>query len=217
MGFKRATNRPPLPQIGEQKWHGSQTSVHQLQRPQNPSITFMPIQRVLSFALMLLKTSRGGADAYEQLHSFMYSCLIYDQYATEWKQQHMPNDWTQLQSWLELARTPCLIDQDGKALPALYHSRTIGKVQLVLPVASREPRRAARGDAAPRRLQGSPQAEYESQSLSLEEFVEVAYMVRCNLLHGSYDIRNDDDAATILYTGLRFTCLVRWMVQNTTW
>lgn len=188
-----------------------------LQRPQNPSITFMPVQRVLSFALMLLKTSRGGADPNNQLHSFMYSCLIYDQYATEWKQQNMPNNRSQLHSWRELARTSCLIDEDGKALAHLYHSRTIGRVKLMLPVEARDPERAARGIAAPKRLQGTPPAEYESRQLGLDEFIEVAYMVRCNLFHGFYDIRNDDHATIILNTGLRFTTLLRWMVQNTTW
>ena len=184
-------------------------------RPTTPEITFMPISRVLSLALMVLKTSRGGADAYEQLHSFIYSCLIYDQYASEWKQQHMPNGWSQLESWKQLATLPCIVAQDTAALGRLYHSHTIGKVKLTLPVPSLDPQRAGRG--APRRLETTPQAEYESGSVSLDEFIEVAYMVRCNLLHGSYDIRNDDHPAAILLTGLRFTSLLRWMVQNTAW
>jgi hypothetical protein len=186
-----------------------------LQRPANPAITFMTIQPVLSIALMLLKTSRGGADSFGQLHSFIYACLAYDQYASEWKQQFLPPNASQLQSWTGLATLPCLIDQDQKALRHLYHSRTIGKVILRLPVMSLDPQRAGRG--APRRLQGSAEADYESGLLTLGEFIEVAYMVRCNLLHGSYDIRDDSDAAIILMTGLRFTNLLRWMVQSTAW
>lgn len=186
-----------------------------LTRPKSPAITFMTIERVLSMSLMLLKTSRGGADSFDQLHSFIYACLIYDQYASEWKQQHMPNRWTQLDSWRELAALPCLIAQDQASLRHQYHSRNIGKAKLTLPIPSLDPQRAGRG--APRRLQAGPPAEYESGSLNLDEFIEVAYMVRCNLLHGSYDIRNDDHAAAILTTGLRFTSLLRWMVQNTAW
>lgn len=186
-----------------------------LTRPTAPAITFMAIDRVLSMALMLLKTSRGGADAFEQLHSFMYSCLLYDQYASEWKQQHLPNRWSQLESWKQLATLPCLVTQDHAALKHQYHSRVIGKAKLMLPIPSLDPQRAGRG--APRRLETTPQADYESESLSLDEFIEVAYMVRCNLLHGSYDIRNDNHAAEILMTGLRFTSLLRWMVQNTKW
>lgn len=186
-----------------------------LTRPASPAISFMTIERVLSMSLMLLKTSRGGADSFDQLHSFIYSCLIYDQYASEWKQQHMPNHRTQLDSWRELAALPYLVSQDQAALGHQYHSRIIGKAKLTLPIPSLDPQRVGRG--APRRLQASSPTEYESGSLPLDEFIEVAYMVRCNLLHGSYDIRNDDHAAAILATGLRFTSLVRWMVQNTAW
>ena len=186
-----------------------------LRRPTNPLISFMSIDRVLSMALVLLKASRGGADSYEQLHSFIYSCLIYDQYASEWKQQFLPSNASQLQSWTGLATLQCLIDQDHAALRHSYHSRTIGKALLCLPVMSLDPQRAGRG--APRRLENNPQSEYRSDALGLSEFIEVAYMVRCNLLHGSYDIRDDADAAIILMTGLRFTSLLRWMVQNTAW
>lgn len=186
-----------------------------LRRPTAPEITFMPISRVLSLALMLLKTSKYGADAYEQLHSFMYSCLIYDQYASEWKQQHIPNKWSQLESWRQLAALPSVVNQDTALLGQTYHGRNIGEARLTLPVLSLDPQRSGRG--APRRLENTPQAEYESGSIPLSEFIEVAYMVRCNLLHGSYDIRNDDHAAVILKTGLRFTSLLRWMVQTTAW
>ena len=186
-----------------------------LRRPPDPAITFITIDRVLSMALMLLKTSQGGANAYEQFHSFIYSCLIYDQYASEWKQQFLPPNESQLRSWTGLATLPCLIEQDQLALAYLYHSRRIGKAALRLPVMSLDPQRVGRG--APNRLQGSPQADYESEALGLSEFIEVAYMVRCNLLHGAYDIREDANAAIILTTGLRFTSLVRWMVENTAW
>lgn len=64
---------------------------------------------------------------------------------------------------------------------------------------SLDPQRAERG--APRRLQGSAEADYESGLLTLGEFIEVAYMVRCNLLYGSYDIRDDSDDPIILMTG----------------
>ncbi len=186
-----------------------------LKRPAHPAITFMTIDRVLSMALLLLKTSKGGADAFGQLHSFIYSCLIYDQYASEWKQQNQPNRWTQLESWKELATEPCLVAQDQVAIRQHYHSRIIGKAKITLPVLSLDPQRAGHG--APRRLAKTAPAEYESESLNLDEFVEVAYMVRCNLLHGAFDIRNDSHAAIILLTGLRFTSLLRWMVQNTAW
>jgi hypothetical protein len=188
-----------------------------LPRPEKPAITFMSIDRVLSLALLLLKASRGGADSYEQLHSFVYSCLIYDQYATEWKQQHKTSTWSQLQSWVELAGMSCLIEADRASLPRNYHGRIVGDVKLALPVPSLEPDRAAKGISAPKRLQGTTPAEYESKALGLAEFIEVAYMVRCNLLHGAYDIREDAHAAIILNTGLRFTDLLRWIVQNTTW
>jgi|GEM_PF-4733291 len=183
--------------------------------PKPPAIDFMTIDRVLSMALVLLKTSKGGADAYGQLHSFIYSCLIYDQYASEWKQQYLPKNSSQWESWKQLATLPCLVAQDQKALNYRYHSRTIGKAKITLPILSLDPQRHGRG--APSRLQNDPAVEYESGSLSLDEFIEVAYMVRCNLLHGSYDIRNDDHAAAILMTGLRFTNLLRWMVENTSW
>ena len=188
-----------------------------LKRPESPEITFMSIQPVLSFALVLMKASKGGADAYGQLHSLIYSCFIYDQYANKWKEDYMPSDSSQKDSWVELSQLQCIVDQDAKLVQHRYHGRITGKAKLVLPEPSREPRRAARGDAAPRRLQGTTPAEYESETLALAEFIEVAYMVRCNLLHGSYDIRDDADATMILNTGLRFTSLVRWMIQNTAW
>ena len=71
-----------------------------LTRPTSPTITFMTVDRILSLGLALLKT-RGSSDAYDRLHSFMYSCLIYDQYASEWRQQNKPNTWSQLDSWRE--------------------------------------------------------------------------------------------------------------------
>ena len=90
-------------------------------------------------------------------------------------------------------------------------------MKLNLPVPSLEPERQRRGIAAPRSHANSPPALVESKTLDLETFIEVAYMVRCNLLHGSYDIRDDSHAQIIMYTGMRFSTLVVWMVKNTKW
>ncbi len=185
-----------------------------LRRPPNPAITFMTIDRVLALALVLLKASRGGADAYDQLHAFIYSCLIYDQYATEWKRQNGATG-SQRDSWIELASLQSLIDKDSDSIEHRYHSRKIGDVSLLLPVLSRDPNRLGRG--APNRLHGRNTTDVPSRDLSLSDFIEVAYAVRCNLLHGWYDIRANEDAEIILNTGLRFTNLVRWLVKNTAW
>lgn len=185
-----------------------------LTRPATPVITFMTVERVLSLGLMLLKTNRSQ-DATDRLHSFMYGCLIYDQYASEWKQRNMPNRWSQAQSWTELTKLAGLGTQDAAALRHTFHSRVIGNVTLQLPVPSLDPQR--RGQVAPRRMSGVAPAKCESKTLALDEFIEVAYMVRCNLLHGSYDIRQDEDAEIIMHTGLRFTSLVAWMVKQTRW
>jgi hypothetical protein len=174
----------------------------------------MTVDRILSLGLALLKT-RGSSDAYDRLHSFMYSCLIYDQYASEWRQQNKPNTWSQLDSWRELTKVPGLVAQDTAALRHTYHGKVIGDVELTLPVPSLDPEKA--GKVAPKQLKSTPTAEYESKTLNLADFIEVAYMVRCNLLHGSYDIRKDDHAEIIMYTALRFTKLVVWMVKQTKW
>ncbi|MBD3672778.1 MAG: hypothetical protein HUJ26_04555 [Planctomycetaceae bacterium] len=184
-----------------------------LRVPRDPKITFMTVDRVLSLALLLIKKSEGGADSYEQLESLIYSCLIYDQYANEWVQANNLTGINQRESWLRLAQLPELNEQDRSHLSHRYQSKIVGNVKLFLPVISHDPTR--RPNPSPQRYADQSTQEVELKQLSLEEFIEVAYTVRCNLLHGWYDVTNDSHAQTVICTGLRFSLLVRWMVQNT--
>ncbi len=187
-----------------------------LTRPASPAITFMEVRPVLSLGLLLLEANKHQ-DAFNRLHAFIYACLIYDQYSTEWKEQRSPPRETQLDSWLELSRLPGLAAQDTAALKHTFHSHVIGNVKLPLPIPSLEPERQRRGIVAPRSYRGTAPTQVQMKDITFEEFIEVAYMVRCNLLHGSYDIRNDDHAGIIMYTALRFCTLVVWMVKKTKW
>ena len=86
-----------------------------LTRPASPTITFMTIKPVLTQALLLLEAN-GHRDAFNRLHTFIYACLTYDQYATEWKEQRSPpGRETQLESWIELSKVPGLADADNKS------------------------------------------------------------------------------------------------------
>lgn len=190
-----------------------------LPKPDQPAITFTSVNNVLSLALMLLE-KYGNQDSYDRLNSLIYSYLIYDNYSAEFKNQRVAagtakaNE-SQVDSWNALFQIPEINGQYKKALPSIYHGKRIGDTEFLLPIPSLDPNYA--GKVRPTSMKGQSVKAYKVQDLSDNDFIEAEYQVRCNLLHGSYDIRNDDIATAVMRAGIPFVPLVAWMVQNTKW
>jgi hypothetical protein len=184
-----------------------------LTEPQEPAITFTSVQNVLSLGLMLLQ-KRRRKDSFDRLDSLIYSYLIWDNYSAEYKKQRSVKE-TQLQSWKSLFHIPEINQKHKELLPSDYLGNQIGNTKFLLPISSLDPNLA--GKEAPKSMEGQTPSEHLVSHLSDDDFIEVEYQVRCNLLHGSYDIRKDDIATIIMRAGVPFVPLVAWMVENTKW
>ena len=145
--------------------------------PKSPTLTFTNQMNVATLA-MLLSEHRGHHDPEARYYALLYSFLIYDNYAEE----HMISrsaSWGNQRCWLELARTPEVQALYAEILPWDNQGR-IEEIEFDLPI---PPDRVGRGTPAPAGVSGT----HALRSLSCEQFVELAYRVRCNLLHGSSD------------------------------
>jgi hypothetical protein len=181
-----------------------------LQRPKNPQITFASVRDVMALS-RLLAEKRGSQKAMDRFDCLVYAFLIYDHFSMCYRQSHGAN-WSQRESWRQLASHPVVGQIYSSSQRHLCHSRVIGDLTLMLPVQSNDPSRP--NARAPQHLQPG---EYRIDQLTCEQFVDVAYMVRCNLLHGSYDIADDATARLILTVGSRFVSLVWGVVITTAW
>ena len=184
-----------------------------LVKPKTPVVTFMPVTRVMTLARLLLD-KWGSQDATDRLDCFVYCCMMYDSYATEYKIQFGVPQWSQRRSWMELASLQPFQDEYNAMLVRTYHSQRVGKLLVDLPIRSNDPFRP--NAVAPNAFRNSP-GQHAIQDLTCQDFIEAAYMVRCNLLHGSYDIMDDDTARLILTVASPFTLLNVWLARNTTW
>ncbi len=183
------------------------------QRPQQPQITFMTVHQVMTTA-RLLAEKRGSQNNMDRLDCLIYACLIYDNYAQQYKVSGgaAAQNWSQRRTWTELSQLPPIPQFYLDLRPVTYHSRVIGEYELTLPIHSNDPFRPYAH--AP---QGFAPNTYKVSALGHTEFIEVAYQVRCNLLHGSYDIAEDDTARTLLSVGAPFSALVWKIVSTTSW
>ncbi len=156
----------------------------------------------------------GSHDSFDRLDSLIYSYLTWDNYSAEYRNRRGARE-TQFESWKSLFQIP-EVNQAYKALlPSTYQGGRIGDTNFSLPIPSLDPNLA--GKVAPKRTSGQTPSDHSVSSLGDDDFIQVEYQVRCNLLHGSYDIRNDDVATIIMRAGVPFVPLVAWMVKNTKW
>jgi hypothetical protein len=186
-----------------------------LQRPATPALTFTTVDTVRAMGRLLLEVW-GSRDHKERIQAFIYSCTIFDNYASDFaiSQTGQPRNSIR-QSWIDLASHGPIAAQIASLYPVLYISRTIGNITLRLPIDSLDPSRA--GQQAPRTKAGNPAADFAIKDLTIAEFAESAYMVRCNLFHGSMNLEDDEQVQLIFNVDSLLTPLVVWMLQNTQW
>ena len=181
-----------------------------LRRSANPQFAFLSLRPTIGLA-RLLAEKRGKEDAFQRLDCFIYAALIYDNLATQYRSLQNRTG-SQLQSWLALAGIPAIADLYESSQSFIYHGKRLGALVLKLPIASLDPARST--SRAPR---GCQTGDYPIGNLSCEDFIEVAYMVRCNFLHGSYDVADDATADILLKVGSRFVSLVWRIASQSTW
>lgn len=186
-----------------------------LQRPATPTLTFTTVDTVRAMGRLLMEVY-GRNDPKERIQAFIYSCTIFDNYASDFatSQTGRPRR-SILQSWNGLASHGPIAAQIPSLYRGRYISRTTGAVKLRLPIDSLDPSRA--GQQAPRTKAGNPTADFAIRDLTIEEFTESAYMVRCNLFHGSMNLEDDEQVQLIFNVDSLLTPLVVWMLRNTQW
>ncbi len=154
--------------------------------PTSPTIKFTRQAEVLTLA-RLIAEHRGKHRDRDYFKGLIYSCLIYDHYAAAY-QASFDGHAGIGQSWIDLANTSEVQAAFAKILPwsVVVPLKTL---TLDLPITSASalfPRSAPQGKAP---------GQYAVGTLSSAEFAEIAWKVRCNLLHGSW---NPCDRATSL-------------------
>jgi hypothetical protein len=118
------------------------------------------------------------------------------------------SNWRIGQSWSELGKSPEILAIYAKILPWTDVSR-IKDINLDLPIASAS---LLFPGAAP---QGVAAGQYAIGALTSSQFTEIAWKVRCNLLHGSWDPCNATITSVISKVGRVFRTLVWEMVSQT--
>jgi hypothetical protein len=154
-----------------------------------PTITFAHLANVRTLA-RLLDEHRGHHNPRDRFHSLVYSFLIYDHYAEAYK-RHTNHAGGIRASWLNLANNAIIQDIYATILHWTDQSR-IGDIEFALPITSVSP---FHHGSAP---QGIAAGTYALETLSCEQFIQIAWVVRCNLLHGSYDPCKKDVELIIL-------------------
>ena len=177
-------------------------------QPSAPTITFAHQRNVQTLA-RLLAEHRGHHSARDRFFGLIYSFLIYDHYAEAYK-AHTGSRVGIGRSWLELANDPILQAIYARVLP-WHDDGQLRCIELPLPIIAVSPFHNA---SAPR---GITPGTYRLEGLSADQFVEIAWTVRCNLLHGSYD---PCDTATffVLRNVSRPMMAIVWdMMSQTQW
>jgi hypothetical protein len=174
--------------------------------PASPSITFTNQEDVMTLA-RLLAEHRGKQTDRDYFQSLIYCCLIYDHYSVAYRTSQGGN-WGIGRSWRELGDSPEVQAAYAKILPWSDVS-LIRDIDLHLPIASASPLFPG---TAP---QGVAGGQYAIGALSSSQFAEIAWKVRCNLLHGSWDPCNATISTIISKVGRVFRTLVWEMVSQT--
>lgn len=146
--------------------------------PTSPRITFAS-QRELYVLGQLLDQHRRRTEPEHRLQGLIVSFEIYDHYAQAYRMTRQTME-SQFDSWRILAMTRIISEMYALMLTAQDELR-LGDTEFQLPlqsVSSFHPHSAPIG--ARERL-------YKLQRITSAQFAEIAWLVRCNLLHGRYD------------------------------
>src|SRR4051812_34915074 len=170
-----------------------------LSAPPSPAITFTNQAEVMTLA-RLLAEHRGKQSDRDYFQALVYCCLIYDHYSAAYRTSQGAN-WGIGRSWRELGNSPEVQAVYAKILPWSDVSR-IKEITLDLPIASASPLFPG---AAPQGIAPGP---YAVGALSSSQFAEIAWKVRCNLLHGSWDPCNATISTIISKVGRVFRTMV---------
>ena len=155
---------------------------------ENPRLGFSRQCDVLTLS-QLFAEHRGKQKPEHRFHALIYSFLIYDHLASAYNHSRGGSEGIG-QSWLSLANHPAVVDMWNQLIPSTDQG-TISAIEFDLPILSASPIHTS---SAPR---GITPGKYIVGNLTTEQFASMAWKVRCNLLHGSYD-PNDDETWLIL-------------------
>ena len=172
------------------------------------TFTFLK-QTDITGLIRLLAEHRGHHNARDRFYRLLYSCLIFDHYSDVYRRQNPVNGIAS--GWYQLADLPDVGRIYRELLPITDES-VIGDITLTLPITSASP---LFQNSAPRSPPALPQGECTVRQLTARQFIEVCWVVRCNLLHGSYDPTVQEVSTLIRNVSRPFSALVWRMICET--
>lgn len=150
-----------------------------LPEPKQPPLFTFTSQMGIVTPARLLAEHRGHHSAEDRFHSLIYGLLIYDHYAQTFADANgLPPRIGQ--AWTALANEPSMAQLYQMILPWFDEGR-IEDIPLDLPIPSASPLFTGSAPA------GIAPGTYQLQNLSCRQFIEIAWKVRCNLLHGFWN------------------------------
>ncbi len=154
----------------------------------------------------LLGTHRGHHSCQGRFYALLYSLLIYDHYAQAFAITKKPATNVGLRAaWIAFAKEPDVARIYKDLLYSYDESQPIGDISFDLPIQSTSPlfSRPSRNSFAA--------GTYRVRKLGSIEFIEAAWQVRCNLLHGSCD-PNDAKTWKVLRNISRVMSALVWQL-----
>jgi hypothetical protein len=173
----------------------------------NPQLKFANRKDVQTL-VSLLAEHRGHPRDRDRMMCVFYGSIIYDHFSdalTKAKGQK----WGNRTAWLELAKHKTVQQILRSLLDTHDEGEKIGDVVLTLPMASRS--QIHSGKQAPK---GLLQGTYLVRDLTSEQLIEVAYMLRCNVFHGSSDPNENNTSRSLRNVAKYMTHLVWEMVAH---
>lgn len=176
--------------------------------PQVKSATFnFTSQRNVVTIGKLLATHRGRHSPEHRFHALVNSLLLYDHFAQAFA--HANGLPAQIgPAWRAFAAEPA-VDQIFQTFLPWSDQGVIGEIEFDLPIASASPLFTGTAPA------GIAPGNYQLKNLTCVQFVEIAWKVRCNLLHGSYEPSDSETWMILQKTARPMTALSWHILENT--
>lgn len=175
----------------------------------SPRLKFVRRCDVMTLA-RLLAEHRGRNGDRDKFLGLIYGFLIYDHFAAAYKKASRNSREPIGESWVKLARQSTVNE-----LYFRMHQwtdlggRSFRDIDFALPIHSASPLYSTRAPA------GRRPGRYRLAQLSAPEFVEIAWVVRCNILHGSFDPKSATTRPSFVNLAPPWIGLVWEMVKET--
>ena len=198
-------------------WHSSEAEMTMRLTKSGPPISSIPAIEYITRSgeietnARLLAEHRGRHSAEHRVAAFPICCEIIDRYASAYREHRKAKE-QQGESWRGLGSEPMFSETYNDMLPVSDNGR-IGDIELNLPVLSLDiPRKGAPKSV----LDGVRKTGVcKLDDLTPAEFFEIAWQVRSNLMHGSYD-RLDAEHQSLIVKMARALTHLTWEVVRAT-